>query len=334
MPIPAFLIPALTGFAISKLTGASTKKALQSALLGAAVGGITQGFDASAAAKGVSNVPGIDSLEQMGVNTRNLPTGGSNIFSNITKAFGKSPLPDGTGGEGIAGFLGNKIPGLGNTTVGEGALYGVGGKLLYDSFVNSAKAPKKSLFYGANVNYADPRIFSQVGPNKFKVGQYDDQGNMTATSIPGSESYVPPEAVYARGDVPGMPYKVAEQMITAKEGGLATLKGIKKYNMGGQVLPSKVTHDENDINNYVRANGHIMDGTGNGDKDEDTVLAQLADGEFVTRTDGVLGAGIIAGANPNNMKQMREKGAKYFYDQQARFKRVFDLLQQSKAEAA
>jgi hypothetical protein len=31
---------------------------------------------------------------------------------------------------------------------------------------------------------------------------------------------------------------------------------------------------------------------------------------------------------------MREKGAKYFYEQQARFKRVFDLLQQSKAEAA
>jgi hypothetical protein len=319
MALPAFLIPALTGFAISKLTGASTKKALQSALLGAAVGGITQGFGADKAATGIKEMGDAKVAEAVA----NKGSGG-NMFSNFF----------GTGGEGIAGFLGNKIPGLGNTTVGEGALYGVGGKLLYDSFVNSAKAPKKSLFYGANVNYADPRIYSQVGPNKFKVGQYDDQGNMTATSIPGSESYVPPEAVYARGDVPGMPYKVAEQMITAKEGGLATLKGIKKYNMGGQVLPSKVTHDENDINNYVRANGHIMDGTGNGDKDEDTVLAQLADGEFVTRTDGVLGAGIIAGANPNNMKQMREKGAKYFYDQQARFKRVFDLLQQSKAEAA
>jgi hypothetical protein len=319
MAIPAFLIPALTGFAISKLTGASTKKALQSALLGAAVGGITQGFGADKAATGIKEMGDAKVAEAVA----NKGSGG-NMFSNFF----------GTSGEGIAGFLGNKIPGLGNTTVGEGALYGVGGKLLYDSFVNSAKAPKKSLFYGANVNYADPRIYSQVGPNKFKVGQYDDQGNMTATSIPGSESYVPPEAVYASGQVPGMPYKVAEQMITAKEGGLATLKGIKKYNMGGQVLPSKVTHDENDINNYVRANGHIMDGTGNGDKDEDTVLAQLADGEFVTRTDGVLGAGIIAGANPNNMKQMREKGAKYFYDQQARFKRVFDLLQQSKAEAA
>jgi hypothetical protein len=26
------------------------------------------------------------------------------------------------------------------------------------------------------------------------------------------------------------------------------------------------------------------------------------------------------------MKDMREKGAKYFYEQQARYKRVFDLL--------
>jgi hypothetical protein len=331
MAIPAFLIPALTGFAISKLTGASTKKALQSALLGAAVGGVTQGFGASdAAAKASANMQ----MEAFGgnVNAGKLSSD-SGIFSNITKAFGTG-AKDGVPGDGIAGFLDKTIPGLGKTTVGEGLLYGGGAGALYKSFVDSAKAPKKSLFYGANVNYADPRIFSQVGPNKFKVGQYDDQGNMTATSIPGSESYVPPEAVYARGDVPGMPYKVAEQMITAKEGGLATLKGIKKYNMGGQVLPSKVTHDENDINNYVRANGHIMDGTGNGNKDEDTVLAQLADGEFVTRTDGVLGAGIIAGANPNNMKQMREKGAKYFYEQQARFKRVFDLLQQSKAEAA
>ena len=322
MAIPAFLIPALTGFAISKLTGASTKKALQSALLGAAVGGITQGFQSAGAAERASVLSSI----------KDAPIGTS-IAPELPKATGI--LANLREGSGIASkFLGEKIPGLGDTTVGQGALYGIGGGLLYKSFVDSAKAPKKSLFYGANVNYADPRIYSQVGPQKFKVGQYDDQGNMTAAAIPGSESYVPPEAVYASGQVPGMPYKVAEQMITAKEGGLATLKGIKKYNMGGQVLPSKVTHDENDINNYVRANGHIMDGTGNGDKDEDTVLAQLADGEFVTRTDGVLGAGIIAGANPNNMKQMREKGAKYFYEQQARFKRVFDLLQQSKAEAA
>ena len=116
-----------------------------------------------------------------------------------------------------------------------------------------------------------------------------------------------------------------------KTGGLAE---IKKFNEGGiNYLPSKVSHDENDANNYVRASGYVEDGSGNGNKDEDTMLAQLADGEFVTRADGVLGAGIIAGANPNSMKDMREKGAKYFYEQQARYKRVFDLLKEKNGDS-
>jgi VIT1/CCC1 family predicted Fe2+/Mn2+ transporter len=44
--IPAFLIPALTGFALSKLTGQSTKSSLRNALLGGLAGGITSGFGA------------------------------------------------------------------------------------------------------------------------------------------------------------------------------------------------------------------------------------------------------------------------------------------------
>jgi len=321
--IPAFLIPALTGFAISKLTGASTKKALQSALLGAAVGGVTQGFGASdAAAKASANLQ----MESFGgnANAGTLSNSPAGIASNLFSGAGNL-LEKGAG----------KVPGFGDMSYNQLAALGIGGGLLYKSYADAANAPKKSLFYGANVNYANPAIYNQVGPNKFKVGSYDAQGNYTGpVQMEGAKDYVPPEAVYAKGEVPAMPYAVSEQMIRAKEGGLATLKGIQKFYQGGQVLPSKETHDENDINNYVRANGHILDGTGNGDKEEDTVLAQLADGEFVTRTDGVLGAGIIAGANPKNMKQMREKGAKYFYEQQARFKRVFDLLQQSKAEAA
>ena len=128
------------------------------------------------------------------------------------------------------------------------------------------------------------------------------------------------------------PYALAYNKFNT--GGLAE---IKKFNEGGiNYLPSKRTHDEDDANNYVRASGYVEDGSGTGDKDEDTMLAQLADGEFVTRADGVLGAGIIAGANPNSMKDMREKGAQYFYEQQKRYKRVFDLLEGSrnaKAEA-
>jgi len=122
------------------------------------------------------------------------------------------------------------------------------------------------------------------------------------------------------------PYEL--QKSTFNKGGLAE---IQKFNEGGiNYLPSKVTHDENDSNNYMRAQGYVEDGSGNGDKDEDTMLAQLADGEFVTRADGVLGAGIIAGANPKSMKDMREKGAQYFYEQQKRFKRIFDLLEGSR----
>ena len=118
------------------------------------------------------------------------------------------------------------------------------------------------------------------------------------------------------------PYEIARTRL--KTGGLAE---IKKFNEGGiNYLPSNVSRDENDANNYVRASGYVEDGAGVGDKDEDTMLAQLADGEFVTRADGVLGAGIIAGANPNSMKDMREKGAQYFYDQQKKYKRVFDLI--------
>jgi hypothetical protein len=137
------------------------------------------------------------------------------------------------------------------------------------------------------------------------------------------------EKIYApeeqgRGDPRMGPYSLAKTRL--KTGGLAE---IRKFNQGGiNYLPSKVSHDENDSNNYVRAQGYVEDGSGNGDKDEDTMLAQLADGEFVTRADGVLGAGIIAGANPNSMKDMREKGAKYFYEQQKRFKRIFDLIEE------
>ena len=122
------------------------------------------------------------------------------------------------------------------------------------------------------------------------------------------------------------PYELAYNRFN--KGGLAD---IKKFNEGGiNYLPSKVSHDENDINNYVRAKGYVEDGSGTGDKDEDTMLAQLADGEFVTRADGVLGAGIIAGGNPNSISDMRKKGAQYFYEQQRRYKRVFDLLKGSR----
>jgi hypothetical protein len=123
------------------------------------------------------------------------------------------------------------------------------------------------------------------------------------------------------GDVGGF---ANQNIYAAKTGGLAE---IKKFKEGGvNYLPSKVDHDEKDYNNYVRAEGYVEDGSGNGDKDEDTMLAQLADGEFVSRADAVLGAGIMQGADPNDFKQMRRMGAKYFYTQQDQLKRIYDMV--------
>ena len=117
---------------------------------------------------------------------------------------------------------------------------------------------------------------------------------------------------------------VSPNIYAAKEGGLAELR---RFSQGGvNYLPSKSDHDEKDYNNYVRAEGYVEDGSGNGDKDEDTMLAQLADGEFVSRADAVLGAGILEGADPTDFKQMRRVGAKYFYKQQDQLKRVYDLV--------
>jgi hypothetical protein len=118
-------------------------------------------------------------------------------------------------------------------------------------------------------------------------------------------------------------------MFYANQGGLATM--LPKYNQGGvNYLPSKVDHDENDVNNYVRASGYVEDGAGVGNKDEDTMLAQLADGEFVSRADAVLGAGILSGADPKNFKGMRKAGADFFYNQQKQLKRIYDITNGSK----
>ena len=71
----------------------------------------------------------------------------------------------------------------------------------------------------------------------------------------------------------------ANSMYAFSKGGIAE---VRKFSQGGiNYLPSKFDHDEKDYNNYVRAEGYVEDGTGNGDKDTDTILAQLADGEFV-----------------------------------------------------
>ena len=88
-------------------------------------------------------------------------------------------------------------------------------------------------------------------------------------------------------------------------------------------LPHKTKQNENNQKNYKRTSGKlVVDAKGKGNEEKDTMLAQLADGEFVTKSKAVRGAGIALGADPKNQKQQRDIGAKFFYKQMSEFDKL------------
>lgn len=243
--------------------------------------------------------------------------------------FAVADLPSGGGGTsatggGVTDFIKRTFtdPKTGGLDLGKAALVGVP-TALYASGAFEREPYERSMFT-YNVGYPElyrGRKFYTQDPRTGEVRELTQQ------------DYIPEESAAAsvtkEGDRFG-PYK--RETITLQQGGLASLNHFRDG--GVNYLPSKTTHDEDDEDNYMRVNGYVEDGAGNGDKEEDTMLAQLADGEFVTRTDGVLGAGILAGANPKDAKDMRKKGAEFFYEQQKRFKRIYDLLDASRKARA
>ena len=246
----------------------------------------------------------------------------------VTQGFQEAPTPndDQSFGDKLSGYADKASNTLSKTfydekngiKVGNAALVGIPA-LTYLSGAFERKPYERSMFT-YNVNYPDlyrNRSFQVQDP---KTGQ--------VYNMP-QQSYIPEEKAKAGIINPNQqfgPYK--REVLTLNQGGLASLSHFREG--GVTYLPTKVQNDETNEDNYMRANGYVEDSTGAGDKNEDTMLAQLADGEFVTRTDGVLGAGILAGANPGDEKQMKKLGADFFYEQQKRFKRIFDLLDASR----
>ena len=329
MPIQALIPYALAayggyqGYRGAKDSGASGLGRILGGLTGA-YGGYTLGstgmsmFPQSAATKAfvasqpafLANMPGAYNPQSSALTSRTMsavPGGGDpTMFARTQQQQSGSGILDilRKGGESGAEFS----PGRVSAAIAAG------------TYLSGAFDPQPTDIYtpGYNVGYLDLQAnrpgYTYIDPTTGQEKAYE-------------KVYAPEEA--GREDRRIGPYSMNVQRL--KVGGIAQ---IQKFNEGGiNYLPSKVSQDENDANNYVRASGYVEDGAGVGDKDEDTMLAQLADGEFVTRADGVLGAGIIAGGNPNSMKDMREKGAKYFYEQQKRYKRVFDLLKDRNGES-
>jgi hypothetical protein len=319
---------ALAVFGVSKLTGSSTKNALKNAFL-AGTGSAALGAATSAGYLGGSTgVLG-------GVGT-------GEAFSGITSLLSAAPTVE--TGVGVGTGLNTAAA---DTAVGITTSPNLGGVTGLPNPYYQAVTPEKTGFFGGLSD-----AYSKLGTGE-KIGLGaagvtlagslgEDEEPMKRPAGMSDEDYAK-AMEEARAQVKDIgrrapaqtasttsPYNYGQgSLYTFNQGGIVSV--MPKFSEGGvNYLPSKITHNENDIHNYVRATGYVEDGSGNGDKDEDTILAQLADGEFVSRSDAVLGAGILSGANPESYKDMRKKGAAYFYDQQAKFKRIFDLIDASK----
>jgi len=317
---------ALATFGVQKLRGKSTKRSLRDALI---VGSLGQ-------AGGMAGVGGLSAFGQTGANTLAGSTLGAQFGNTATMTGIKSLFPQIAGSQatnaaniassgadpgtaaGLVGnegsFLSNMIP---KTTAGKVALGSaviplLGGMGGGDDMSNVPP--------GFNKNYQKLMESGFAGgPTGFQTRAYNADGSYSDTPLEDKNTYQSVEAILGE----------EQQPTGLKTGGIAN---VAKFNTGGQALPSKFSHDEKDYSNYVRAHGFVEDGAGMGNDNEDTMLAQLADGEFVSRSAAVRGAGIIAGASLSDKEDQRKKGAEFFYEQQKRFKRIMDILDASRKD--
>ena len=321
---------ALATFGVQKLRGKSTNRALRDAVF---AGGLGQ----------LGGMAGIGGLQAFG---QSAPIANRLIGNTFGQQFGQTATMRG---------LGSLFPQLSaNQTAANiasaGADPGTAAGLVGNEGSFLSRLMPKTTAGKIGAGFALTSLLGSMG------GGGDDEERKMRLPIP-NQAYTK----FAKSGAPGTPtgfmtrdyttgtnaaledpstYKTVEEILGAEptqqfkevrfnSGGIVN---VAKFNEGGQALPSKYSHDEDDINNYVRAQGFVKDGAGFGDDNEDTMLAQLADGEFVSRAAAVRGAGILAGASINDKSEQRKKGAEYFYEQQKRFKRIFDLLDASRKD--
>ncbi len=318
---------ALATFGVQKLRGKSTKRSLRDALI---IGGMGQ-------LGGMAGVGGLSAFGQTGANTLAGSTLGAQFGNTATMTGIKSLFPQVAGSPAATapGFSGMMDPGTAQGLVGN-----EGGSSFLSSMIPKTTAGKVALGSavipllggmgggedmanaapGFNKNYQKLMESGFAGgPTGFQTRTYNDDGTYSDNTLEDKNTYQSVEAILGEDQkVPAM-----------KIGGIVS---VAKFNTGGQALPSKFSHDEKDYSNYVRAHGFVEDGAGMGNDNEDTMLAQLADGEFVSRSAAVRGAGIIAGANLSDKEDQRKKGAEFFYEQQKRFKRIMDILDASRKD--
>jgi hypothetical protein len=311
---------ALATFGVQKLRGKSTKRSLRDAAIAAGIGQF-----AGMAGFGSTMGPNMGSFA---------PT----AFGNTGNFIGRQAAIEAGTGQVAQQTLGSQasqaaggIYDLGKNLIGQPDKYNKAGTEILtegSGFRGLSTGAQLGLGLGVSTLLAgkDEPVEMPEGTRKEDYDAAKVKADKQLEDILNTYDY---EADAAGVNQTQSPYNYTDNSLyTFSKGGIAE---IKKFNKGGiNYLPSMTDHDKNDETNYVRAMGYVEDGSGNGDKDEDTMLAQLADGEFVSRADAILGAGIMEGGDPKSYKDMRKKGAAFFYGQQAKFKRIFDLLDASR----
>ena len=316
---------ALATFGVQKLRGKSTKRALRDAAL---VGGGSYALGQATSAGALGGPEGMLGSVGQGAPLSSLGIGEQAITTPVPKGslgpsfLNEANMPAGTpiGVDERTGDIiksrGGELSGL---NVMEEPKKGIAANLLEKAKENKLR----TAFLAAS---AAPLLMGDEEEEDPPFTEEDYKKAYAEQSAKLEGAFVP-----TKDPRPTRAETYGSNMFYANQGGLANM--VSKFNKGGiNYLPSKSDHDENDYNNYVRAEGYVEDGAGNGDKDEDTMLAQLADGEFVSRADAVLGAGILSGGDPKSYKSMRKAGADFFYGQQKQFKRIYDLVNASKKD--
>lgn len=323
-----FTIAAVT-FGLQKLRGKSTNRALRDGIFAGSLGqtagmaglGGFQSFGGAGGMGGAGALPG-QGIKGQFANT-GVMRGISSLFpqlggSQATAAGGADMGTVAASGGGEGNFLSRLMP---KTTAGK-----IGTGFALTSLLGGMGGEDEQRSYLAPIPNQAYTKFAKSGapgsPTGFMVRDYTTG---TDSALEDPETYKTVEEIL--GSEPTQNFK----SVNFNTGGLAS---IARFNEGGlgQMLPSKHSHSEDDANNYTRAGGFVKDGAGMGNENEDTMLAQLADGEFVSRSAAVRGAGIIAGADLNSKEDQRKKGAEFFYEQQKRFKRIMDILDASRKD--
>ena len=343
-----FVLPFLINFGVNKAMGMSTGKALGLAGvqaftgpagsggggIGGLVGAATQG-GAQMTAANLGSIAGKDLLME----------GGKTLLSaQLDKRYGINPmltyggataLQGGIGAIGTEqGFMGGVKGAFTNPVSGKPLMAPGTGEASSNLLGLGKESGITGLGTGADIGLGigATSLLSGMGgeeqPQKTEEKVNENYPNVKdiVTNFNIKDPVTGQTSKLAIGETPEERFMKTGYKSRFKDGGLA------KFNQGALVsmLPGKSVSDEKDPSIYKRAYNFVTDETGNGDMDEDTMLAQLADGEFVTTAKAVLGAGIFQGAKPSDISGMRDKGAKFFYEQQARFKRIYEMLEEAK----